>query len=137
MAALSEGIVAWVKTLSAVTALIGMDDDCRFYPDAVQESPDLPYVVYDEDKDSPYQTQGEVPTVASSEVTFSCVGADTSEASAVADALGAELEGMYVDGGTMGAVTVQRVVAGGVSSAYQFDEQAFAVDLKAKVWYAR
>lgn len=135
MAALGEGLVAWVRSLAAVTALIGQDDACRIYPDAAQETQDLPFAVYDEDKDPPYQVQGEAPSVASSEITVSCVGADTAEASALADALTTALEAFYVDGGTMGTITIQRVIGGGVSSAYQFDEQAFAVDLKAKVWY--
>jgi hypothetical protein len=130
---LGTGLFSWIKDQASVTALIGEGEDCRFYPVAVQELKTLPYIVYEDQKDSEPATHTESPSVASSRVLFSCIGVTTEDASSLAGILKDLL--LAVRNELMGAVFVQGILAEGSNPAYQWEEQQYAADLQVKVWY--
>ncbi len=136
MADLGAGLFAWIKTVDAITALIGAGDACQFYPVAVQSGKTPPLIVYEEEKDQTYQVQDVEPSVASSIVSFSCIDVDTTGAEALAAALYAALKSFFTVGGLMGEVTVQRLIYHGSSPACEYEEQQFAVDVQVKFWFS-
>ena len=135
MADLGAGLFSWVKTIDAITAIIGAADACQFYPVADLSGSVPPKIVYEEAKDQTYQVQDAAPTVASSMVSFSCIGRSTSEATALAEALYAAIKPLFFDGGAMGDVAIHRAHYHGSSPAYQWEEQQFAVDVQMKLWF--
>ncbi len=133
MADLGSGLFAWVKTVSALTDLIGVGDACQFYPVAALEEKTLPLIVYEEQRDVQVTTHTSPPTLASSRVSFYCMAVDTAGAGALAEALRTALVNFS---GAMGSVTVQGVIYEGSSPSYQFDAQSFSVDATFKFWFS-
>lgn len=127
---LGVGLSAWVKTVPAIVALIGD----RFYPVAVTSTKQLPYVVYEEEKDSEETMHDQPASVIISRVTFYCFGKNTLEAASVASAFYlAFIRPRFV--GLMGPVTVQGVLYGSSSPAYEYEQSQFCVESSYKVCY--
>lgn len=132
---LSVGLSAWVKTVAAITDLIGVADECRIYPVAVQGEIDLPYAIFTEERDAEPLTQLEAATLASSIVSFQCFGKDTFEASLLAQVFRSALTEQPFSG-PMGPVMVYRPSYRGGNPAYQWDDQQFVAEVDFKFWYS-
>lgn len=129
---LASGLFSWIKTVSAITDVIGADADCHFYPVAVLETKTPPLIVYEEQKDTTTTTHNDPATLASSRVSFACMAGDPPGAVALAEALRVALSNFR---GLMGTVYVQGVLYEGSSPSYQWEAQRFAVDATFKFWY--
>src|SRR5690349_16456998 len=89
---LGTGLFYHVKTVEAITNLIGADNDCRFYPVATLSVKPLPLAVYEETPDDGYSAQDQAPSSASSRVVVSCLGVDIMAAKGLAAAFRAAWE---------------------------------------------
>ncbi len=130
---LGEGIYAYAKTVSAITAILGVGDAIQFYPIAAQEQKAPPVAFYEEDKDSSYDTQESAGATVSSVVTISLVATDTPTLATLEQAVRSAFA--HLVNVLMGTVPVQGVLYQSSSPSYQWEEQQFAVDLKFKFWY--
>lgn len=130
---LNAGLYAWLKTVSAVTSLIGGSTAPRAWPVEVLETKDLPYIVFLVEGEPDDETHNAPATTANARVTFSCravtpLGA-SALATAVADAVRAFRHGL------MGSVTVNWMLYRSTSPAYLWEQQEFAVDVECDCWY--
>lgn len=130
---LGSGLFSWIKTVSAITDVIGAGADCQFYPVAVLGTKTPPLIVYEEQRDTAVTTHTNPSSLASSRVSFSCMAVDPAHAGALAELLRIALSNFS---GAMGSVQVQGVIYEGSSPSYAWEGQKFAVDATFKFWYS-
>lgn len=131
---LGSGLFSWIKTVPAITDVIGAGQDCQFYPVATLGGKVPPLIVYEGLKDATTTTHNDPSTVASSRVSFSCIAIDPAHAEALAGLLTDALRTLR--NVMMGDVRVQGVICEGSSPSYAWEAQRFAVDASFKFWYA-
>lgn len=134
---LHSALYTWVRTVTAITAIIGTPP--RFYPVSAMQSEALPFAVYEEDQHEQPDTQDAGASVLPSTVRIACIAIDVLGARALCEAFKTALTPPAPGApftGAMGAVNVQRVLFKGASPAYQWAEQQFAVDASFKFWYS-
>ena len=131
---LGSGLYSWVKTVSAITAILGTGDSIQFYPTAVLEEKTPPVAFYEDDVDAAESIQDTQPTVQYSDVRFSFVGSDTVTPKQLAIVFWNALQGFS---GAMGSVNVQAVLCKKKATpSYQWSAQQFAVDAEYRFSYS-
>lgn len=103
---IKAGFYTWVKTISAITDILGTGDDIKFYKDKAPKGTSFPYVTFSFQNEETNHYLGGASGVAFPVLVIDVWVAEGDDATALSEAIRIALDGFS---GSMGSVDVRRV----------------------------
>lgn len=109
MADICTELITYLKTITAVTDLVGTSTAARIYFGDAKQGVDLPYIVIRVFDGSSYECLGGISGLASNRIEVNCYGATSASAWALAEAV--RLAPLQKYRGTMGSTYIHEVAS--------------------------
>lgn len=115
MPSIGTELKTYLKTISAVTDIVGSGTAARIYPHTAKQGVAMPYIVYETYPGESRQHLGGISGIATNRIEIICYAATSAAAYSLAEAV--RLAPLQMFRGTMGTTTVNGVSA---TPAYEF-----------------
>lgn len=109
MASLEANLITYLKTIGAVTSLVGSGDDCRIYIDAAKQGVALPYIVITSFEGGSYEHLNGISGVGRTRLQIDCYASTPDGAKTLAEAV--RLAPLQMYRGAMGSGWVNGVTS--------------------------